>query len=217
MSSIGDYYRKVASKLFAFCAATLGKFIVKVILKTCKWEVSGLDSFCETASKNRSILMLWHNRLAITPFILNDYAKQFKYVAFVSNSRDGELINTLVNTYRVGRTIKVPHDSRHEALRSLIRTIQNSEEIAVITPDGPRGPKYEIKPGIALAATLTQASVIPFTWKASHYWELKTWDKLRLPKPFSKIHVSFENALQFAKKRPLEEVQQELERALPSD
>jgi len=217
MSAWGDYYRKTMSKLFAFFVATVGKQCVKLILSTCKWEAKGLEDFYQAASENKCILMLWHNRLAITSFIIERYGKQFKYVAFVSNSRDGELIDALVNSYHRSRTIKVPHQSRHEALRTLIRAIQNSDEIAVITPDGPRGPKYEIKPGITLAATMTQAKVIPFTWQSDRYWELKSWDKLRFPKPFSKIQVNFEKPLQFSKKDSLEYVQEKLRAALTSD
>ena len=217
MSAIGDYFRKIKSKIFAFCLSTLGKQLVKLVLSTCKWEVKGADEFCRFASQNKCILMLWHNRLAITSFILYRYANGFKYAAFISNSRDGELISTLVNSYRMGRTIKVPHQSRHEALRTLIRNIQKSEEIAIITPDGPRGPKYEVKPGIALAALMTEASVVPFTWQADSYWELKTWDKLRLPKPFSRIQVVFENPLRFTKGTPIEQAQSILQSHLMTD
>ena len=58
-----------------------------------------------------------------------------------------------------------------------------------MTPDGPRGPLYKVKPGIAMAAKEAQATIIPLTWDADHFWELKTWDKLKLPKPFTCIRV----------------------------
>lgn len=217
MTAIGDSFRKINGKIFAFFFSTLGKQLIKLVLSTCKWEVHGLENFTTFASKNKCILMLWHNRLAITSFILYRYAKQFSYTAFVSNSRDGELIDMLVNSYSMGKTIKVPHQSRHEALRTLIKCINSSNEIAIITPDGPRGPKYEVKPGIALAALKTNVSIVPLTWEADHYWELNTWDKLRLPKPFSTIKVSFNQPIQFSKDSSLEEIQSILQSTLPSE
>jgi hypothetical protein len=199
MSALGDFYRKMMSKVLSFGISTIGKALTRMVLSTCKWEVKGLDTFCEFAAKEKCILMLWHNRLAITSFILYRYAKHFSYAALVSNSRDGELIDSLVRSYRNGTTIKVPHNSRHEALRMLIRHMQKKKDVIIITPDGPRGPRYEVKPGIALAALSTGAYVFPFTWQADKFWELKTWDKLRLPKPFSKIKVVFAPPVHFNK------------------
>ncbi len=218
MSAAGDFYRKIMSKILSFAVSTIGKTVTKLVLRTCKWEVQGLETFCQFAAKEKCILMLWHNRLAITSFILYRYAKQFTYAAFVSNSRDGELIASLVRSYKAGSIIKVPHDSRHEALRMLIRHMQEKQDVIIITPDGPRGPRYEVKPGIALAAISTGAYVIPFTWQADKYWELKTWDKLRLPKPFSTIKVVFEPPIHFKEAdRSIEKARQILQSSLTVD
>lgn len=214
MSAIGDFSRKITSKLLAFSLSTIGKGIARLILSTCKWEVKGLENFHDAAKKNRCILMLWHNRLAITSFILYRYARNFKYAAVISNSRDGELIGSLVRSYKNGSTIKVAHDSRQEALRALIRHLQKKEEVVVITPDGPRGPLYKAKPGIALAAMMAAAQVVPLDWQADRCWELKTWDKLRFPKPFTTIRVSFGQALYFDRNKTVSDIQDQLQNAL---
>lgn len=184
-----------------FLITRLGKGLLQALLWTCKWEIKGLEQFSQLAQNEKCILILWHNRLAITPFILYKYAPQFIYAAFVSNSRDGELISAVVHSYKVGRTIRVPHHSRHHALKELIKRIEEQKEIVIITPDGPRGPRYEIKPGIAMAALETEAYVIPLNWSANSFIELKTWDKLRIPKPFTTIRVSFDPAISFQKKK----------------
>lgn len=218
MSAVGDFYRKIISKILSFGVATIGKTVAKMVLSTCKWEVEGLERFGQYAAKKKCILMLWHNRLAIASFILYRYARHFTYAAFVSNSRDGELIASLVRSYKVGSTIKVPHNSRHEALRLLIRHMQEKQDVIIITPDGPRGPLYEVKPGIALAALSTGAFVFPFSWQADKYWELKTWDKLRLPKPFSTIKVVFEAPVNLdAAEKSIEKARVILQAALPTD
>ncbi len=175
----------------AYLIAYVGQPLIRLILWTCRIEIEGLDRFVATASKHRCIIMLWHNRIALVPYALSTYTPQFIYAAFVSKSRDGEMLAVVAKSYRAGRVISVPHQARHEALRTVIRRLEETKEIILITPDGPRGPRYQVKPGIALAAAASGAHVIPWTWSADACWQLKTWDQLRLPKPFSKIKITF--------------------------
>lgn len=208
--------KKIFYKNFLpFFVARIGQGCIRFMLRTCSWEIKGLEDFKALAEKERCILMLWHNRLAMIPFILYKYAPHFVYAAFVSNSRDGELISAVVESYETGRTIRVSHHLRHKALREMIAHLKEKKEVIIITPDGPRGPRYEMKPGVALAAMETEAYVIPLEWSSNKMWEFKTWDKLRLPKPFSKITISFEPALQFNKQTcSLEQIRKDLQHAL---
>ena len=61
----------------------------------------------------------------------------------------------------------------------------------VITPDGPRGPAYELGPGIIFLAQKSGAAVVPINMEYSAYWRVKSWDKFILPRPFSKVRVIF--------------------------
>lgn len=201
-------------RLTAFLIATVGKQAMNALLLTCRWKIDGVSHFCQIASQEKCLLMLWHNQLALTPFILNRYASHFIYAAFVSNSRDGQLISRIVRSYKTGRTIRVPHHSRHQALREVIRQVEERKSIVIMTPDGPRGPRYKLKPGIALAALETKAHVFPLKWTATSFWELRTWDKLKIPKPFSTITVSFDNPVRMEEGKTLAEATQILEKAL---
>jgi lysophospholipid acyltransferase (LPLAT)-like uncharacterized protein len=200
----------------ALFIATIGKILIRLLLSTCRWKVTGLDKYIKIAKKEKCIIMLWHNRLTITPFILHHFAPQFIYAAFISKSRDGELLGKVVRSYKIGRVIHVPHHSRHEALRQLICTINEKQSIAVITPDGPRGPRYKMKPGLAMAALETEAYVISLNWRSTNVFTFNTWDQLRLPKPFSTIEVVFGDPLKFNSLDSLSDVQNTLEEALNS-
>ncbi len=133
--------------------------------------------------------MFWHNRLMMTAEILKRIAPQNYYAALISNSRDGEIIAVLTNSYRHGRTIRVPHDGRAAALKGLINEMRKHNDVIIITPDGPRGPAYKVKPGIVLAAKKSKAEVFPLSWTSNRYWKLPTWDGMILPKPFSTLQV----------------------------
>jgi lysophospholipid acyltransferase (LPLAT)-like uncharacterized protein len=167
----------------------LGKMLLNLIGYTCRFEVKGIEQFMETASKNKCILMLWHSKLMMIAEILYRFAPHFKYAALISDSRDGEVISVLANSYKHGRSIRIPHDAKPAALQNLIKEMKTCDDIIIITPDGPRGPAHIIKPGIVLAAKKTAAHVIPLTWTASRFWTIPTWDGLILPKPFSRISV----------------------------
>lgn len=212
---LSQFWRKMKRKTLSYFYAYLGKYLLRVLLLSCKVEIDGLEEFKILASKQRCILMLWHNRLALIAEILHRYAPQFIYAAFISKSKDAEPLAILARSYKSGKAIRVPHNARHQALKKVISHLKQSHEILVITPDGPRGPRYIVKPGVALAAKEADATIIPFTWKASHYWELNTWDGLMLPKPFSKIYVTLGKPIKIEKENhPLESLTQYLQQEL---
>lgn len=186
-------------KALSFLVTYVGQGLVRLILFSCRWEIKGLERFKEIASSHPCILSIWHNRLALTPSIVTKFAPDFIYAALISKSRDGELISAVVESYKIGRTIRVSPQNRPQALLDIIYHLQQLEEVVIITPDGPRGPMYQVKPGIAWIALETGAYVVPLTWTSSKYWEFNTWDKLRLPKPFTKINVTFGEPLHFEK------------------
>lgn len=216
IKSIKTLYRRTMHKCYIFLVPRVGKCLITLLGYTCRWKVHGLELFTSLAEKEKCIVTLWHNRLILAPQILYYYVPQCIFTGFVSSSRDGELISSIVESYRTGKTIRVPHNSRHEALRAIIKEINEKKSIAVITPDGPRGPKYKIKPGLALAAVETEAYVFVLSWKSTRFWELNTWDKLRIPKPFSTIDVTFSPPVRFKKEALMThpEAQQLLEEAM---
>lgn len=186
-------------RFMPFILAHCVKVVMRLLIATCKVEVKGLEKFVRVAQKERCMLTLWHNRLAIMPEILKKHASQFVFCAFVSKSRDGELLARLANSYTMGRTLRVSQNARLKALKDLIRQIKKGEEIMVVTPDGPRGPRYQVKAGAIIAAKEAEALIIPVSWSSSRFFQLKSWDKLMFPKPFSRIIIAFGDPLNIDK------------------
>jgi hypothetical protein len=212
-------FKKWLSPCFSYLAAMLGKCILQSLLWTCRFEIEGLDHFYATARKHKCILMLWHNRLAVIPFLLSRHASEFHFSALISASRDGDILDRLVRSFKKGHTIRVPHLARFQALQKFIQTVESREQIIILTPDGPRGPRYKLKPGIAIAALETKAHVIALNWEASHFWEFNSWDRFRLPKPFSTIYATFAKASDFSSlsECTIEEARQMLQQTLPQN
>lgn len=198
----GDWKKKLF-QIQSFFLAKLIKCLLLLLFKTYRIQVEGLDPFLKLAGKKKCLLMLWHNQLApILPILSNFTPSNIHYSAVVSASRDGDVLSHVIHSYKNGDTIRVPHNARYQALRTLIEIVEKGDQVVVMTPDGPRGPRYEMKPGIAVAALETQAYIVPLKWEAKDYWELNTWDKFRIPKPFTTLKVTFGSAICFDQTPP---------------
>lgn len=211
---IKQAYLKIKQRWLPRLYGLLAKGLLKGIASTCRYRVEGLEEYLTLASQNKCILMFWHNRLAMTAEILRRCAPAFRYAAFISRSRDGEVIAVLAESYSNSRAIRVPHNARGIALQELIRTIKSGSDVVLITPDGPRGPQYQVKPGIVMAARKTNTPVVPMTWSASRLWRLSTWDGLMLPKPFSTVSVRFGTGIRLEAETSLETDSARLQEAL---
>jgi lysophospholipid acyltransferase (LPLAT)-like uncharacterized protein len=186
-----QWWYQLKHRWIPYCVARLGKLAIHILYSTCQVKVQGLDQLVKAGYKQKCIIMSWHNRLILLPEILTQYAPQFIYAALVSNSRDGELIAVITQSYKNGKAIRVAHNAKYQALQDLVKHIKNHDDVVIITPDGPRGPRYQVKPGVTVAARAADASVVPMSWSASRSWQLRTWDQMIIPKPFSTISVVF--------------------------
>ncbi|PJD96286.1 MAG: hypothetical protein CK425_06240 [Parachlamydia sp.] len=209
------WLRNFKGKHLSFLLAYLAKALVKLIVWTCRLKVQGLEQFIAIGTSRTSIVMLWHNRLTLCAEIVSQFAPQFMYAAFVSNSRDGDPLAIIAESYPCGTTIRVPYQRRHEALKKMIERLKAQKEVMLITPDGPRGPRYTVKPGVILAAQQTDAAVFPMSWSATRFWQFNTWDRLILPKPFATISIIFGSPVELShSSRCLAEDTESLENAL---
>ncbi len=77
-----------------------------------------------------------------------------------------------------------------------------------VTPDGPRGPRYVLQPGIIKIAQKTQAPIIPIHIQYSRAWRLSSWDRFVIPKPFSLVNITFDQPIRI----PISLNSEELER-----
>ncbi|ADI37781.1 lysophospholipid acyltransferase family protein [Waddlia chondrophila] len=208
-----EFFRKTVIPFFL--GYTL-KGVISLLAMTCRFRILGTEKLHQSAKNSKCILIAWHNRLGIITEILKRTGPQYRYAAMVSNSRDGQFIAVIANSYKEGRAIKVPHNQRAQALQMMINQLKSSNEIGIVTPDGPRGPKYTLKPGVALAARKCNAQVIPLSWSANRFWKFNTWDGMMLPKPFSTITVQWGNPVTLGKtsETTVEQDAQQLEHAL---
>ena len=80
------------------------------------------------------------------------------------------------------------------ALVAMRQALRGGTDVCV-TPDGPRGPRYVLQPGVAKIAQTAGAPVIPIHVEFSRAWKMKSWDRFRVPGLFSRVRVIFDEAL----------------------
>ena len=179
-------YLKNSRLLFNIVAVIIFIYL-KFSYFTSKWIFITPKDFDEQNLNDESGLFfaLWHNRLAYSMYIFRNYKNIF---GLTSPHSDGKIIGKLVlmMNYKIieGSTNK----NSNSAVKEIIKQITNGAKI-VITPDGPRGPVYKNGSVITKIASKYKKKVIPVSCHASRYFEVKSWDKMMLPKPFSKIIV----------------------------
>ncbi|MCP4091961.1 MAG: lysophospholipid acyltransferase family protein [Planctomycetes bacterium] len=112
----------------------------------------------------------------------------------VSLHRDGEMISHIAT--RLG--YKTVRGSTSKGGSKVVREILDGSfglDALCFTPDGPRGPCYSVAPGVAFIAAQTRRKVVLTGFAASNYWQAKSWDRMIIPKPFSKVVVTYSDDL----------------------
>jgi len=166
----------------------LGVYLLKIWARTLRYEVDDRAGVVGQPVKENYIAALWHNRLLLISYVLKKFLPQRPGAGLISMSRDGDLVADV--TRRFGFDVVRGSSSRMgaSALRELGTVLASGRDV-LITPDGPRGPAYELGPGIVFLAQQTGAPVTPINMEYSNCWRIKSWDRFIVPRPFSKVRV----------------------------
>lgn len=172
-------------------AACAGAILLRTLFATLRVRVDDQAGHLSSADGAPVIYAFWHNRiLAITAAFLRVYPKRRRGVlVLTSASKDGMWLGALAGRLGMGSVRGSSSRRGATAMRELIERVEQGHDIA-ITPDGPRGPRYELGPGMIYLAQRTGIPVLPIHARFGRHWRLKTWDGFCIPKPFSRIEVT---------------------------
>lgn len=141
------------------------------------------------------VILFWHGKLALMPFAFRYFKfKNKKAYVMISHHKDGERIAKIIEFYGLKKIRGSTSKGSIKALRFAFKVLDEKDDI-VITPDGPRGPYHSISDGSVLLAKKKNVKIRLLNYEASRFWEFKSWDKMILPKPFSRIIYSLSEPL----------------------
>ena len=174
----------------------LGSWVVYLALRTLaltiRFNWDGCAEILAHQPAGPMIFCTWHNRLGLC---LEAYGK-FKrtrprqgVAAMVSASKDGGFLAAILERFRV---IPVRGSSSRRGSQALLEltTLAGRGIDLAITPDGPRGPRYQVQDGVLALAQLTGLPIVPFSFRAVWKIELKSWDRFQIPLPFTRCEMN---------------------------
>ncbi len=208
----------LTQRLVLAIAPPLVSALVRLVGLTWRFEVIAEDGVTPVLCGQKpgpEIYCFWHQ--CVLPCTV--YFRHSHAVILISRSFDGELITRILRRFGYDAVRGSSSRGGQEGLLGLRRIIE-SGGTAIFTADGPRGPIYRTKMGPIKLAQVTGAPIGVFHLEPERAWTLNSWDRFLIPKPFTRICVSWAQwthvpeglpAEQFELKR--EELNAALERA----
>ena len=186
-------------RLLYSLAVPLGLGIIRLWWATCRVvKVEGQEHLDAALAKAPSLVpCYWHQHQLFCGKYLVDQSRftaasgtpRIKVGWLISPSVDGELGAMMVRRLG-GHVIRGSSTSTGAlALRDYYQALVKDGVSPAITPDGPRGPRFEFKPGAILLAQMSGRPILPMAYAASRAWLIK-WDKFVVPYPFSRIAIA---------------------------
>jgi len=169
-------------------------YFIRVYSRTFRLCVVNEDSWRNLRKKGtRVLLCAWHQQFFSAIHHFKSYSK-FNPGLMISQSKDGDLISGVAN--RTGWHTPRGSSSHggKQAMEEMISHLKTHGFGAHIL-DGPRGPMGRVKAGVIKMALDADAVVIPFYTSADHAWFFNSWDRFMLPKPFSRVYITFGQAI----------------------
>ena len=165
--------------------------IVRIWAASLRFEMNQATRELLKDTEKPKIFLFWHNRLFLAAEIHRRFrSKQRSVFGLVSASKDGAWLAAFFALVGIGTVRGSTSKRSAQAMRDLLEKLKTGGDIA-ITPDGPRGPCYDFKPGGLLLARKANVPLLLASTKFYSAWRFKkSWDGFYLPKPFSKVTVS---------------------------
>lgn len=156
--------------------------LIRLICLTLRWETRGaenLDSIYE--SGHRAIFTFWHSCI----FTATYFWRKRGIVVMSSQSKDGEFTSRFIKRFGYGTARGSSTRGAGRALAEMTECLANGLD-AGFTIDGPKGPANVAKPGAVTLARHSGQAILPFHVEVKRYIELPSWDRLKIPLPFTR-------------------------------
>jgi lysophospholipid acyltransferase (LPLAT)-like uncharacterized protein len=197
------------------------RILVSLIGRTLRWRIEDPVGLLREPPQRSVIFAFWHNRLFLLPYLFKKHwstRQRDRVAVLVSASKDGEKLVRVLEKFDLICVRGSSSRRGKEALRKLTHLMEEGYD-AGITPDGPRGPKYKVAPGVVSLAQLAGAPIIPVSYDLGWKITLNSWDAFMIPLPFSRATLRLAAPITIAREagdRQREDKRLELENVLKS-
>ena len=180
----------------------LGAFVVfvslRALLLTVRCRMQKSSKYFAPDAPTPVIFCIWHNRLASCVKVLDEHRRPHNngagMAALVSASKDGAFLARILEWFRIQPVRGSSSRRGAQALLELTTWAERGYDLT-ITPDGPRGPCYQVQEGIASLAQLTGLPIVPVSLNLNWKIRIKSWDKFQIPLPFARCEICVGKAI----------------------
>ncbi len=128
------------------------------------------------------IVAFWHDRVVMMPIAYRGH----KLCIMNSQHRDGEIATRALARWGIRSVRGSATRGGAAGFMQLVHAFRDGYDLAVV-PDGPRGPRHVVKPGVIHLARATGAPIVPVSYAANRKRQLRSWDRLLIPLPFARV------------------------------
>lgn len=161
---------------------------VRGLYLTMRFRSQGWERARACAEGGGVIYVIWHNVLMLP---LGHPCRR-GVRALVSVGKDGEFAARVIRTFGIGAIRGSTSRAGSRALKEAVESVNDKAGSRLaVTPDGPRGPRYQFQSGAVWLASVTGLPVVPIGVGITRAWRLRSWDRYRIPKPFSRAEFVF--------------------------
>ena len=201
---------KLTDYLLLRLVPPLGAGLIRFVHMTMRIETEARPDWDAMNDEKRGVIFaFWHNRLLLMPYI----SRGRQAAVLISQHRDGELISRTMSFFGFSSVRGSSTRGGGAALRRMPKLLRKGTDVA-ITPDGPRGPRYQVQPGAVYLARLSGCPVYPVTFASDRFRSFNSWDRFQVPKLFSRGVFVWGKPVRVVRSDDLEEKQRELEATL---
>ncbi len=187
-----------------FIIGFLGSNFARILFSTVKIKENPVGYPRQLKSQSKNVIYAyWHAFMLIPGYV----ARNLGIKVLISRHMDGEYITHISRQLGFDAVRGSTTRGGVEALMKMVRDTDKGASF-IITPDGPRGPRFIVQPGIIFLGQKTGLPIIPVSLGLTNYWELPSWDRFRIPKPFSKATIIYGDPIMIPPKLEKTEIEQ---------
>ena len=174
-------------KIKIIFSSLIGRWLFQILFCLNKIDVKGEKHLINIINSGKPVMVcVWHGRLVFPSWYLR--LQTTNVYAIASHHTDAEIMARVISRWGYGLIRGSTTKRGSEVVQKMADVFKNGGIVAV-TNDGPKGPPKIAKGGSTTIAIKYNVQVITITGSSTKYWQMKSWDRFMLPKPFGKIQL----------------------------
>lgn len=185
------------------------RWLIWLLWKTCRiQQITGTEHINALLDNGEPFIpCYWHQRqIFCLRYLLDQRSRGLKLGYLISPSADGDVATKTFADQGLHIIRGSATRGGAQALREIYQVIKRDRVSPIITPDGPTGPIYEFKQGVAMLSQLAGAPMLPLAYSSNRYWKLRSWDQFIVPKPFARIYIGIGPPMSLDRRLPVDKL-----------